>query len=217
MDCSPPISSVLEIHQARTLEWVTIPFSKGSSRSRDRQVSCIVGRFFTTWAIGKAPDLSYQRSPRSLIHTDNKTCAFAFAIQGEVGLRSTSVSGYWIGSRTRVKAGSSEKGHNQCSKETGLWRQGEANKEARIRRGTIKKGVQLALSWLLFVIQKEPSAPALKELCPPSLSYKDTRKTEKRHRPMRAMEPFIGKKPRATSSAVQWILLVSIISLAFRK
>ena len=107
-----------------------------------------------------------------------------------------------VGSRTRVKAGSSEKGHNQCSKETGLWRQGEANKEARVRRGTIKKGVQLALSWLLFVIQKEPSAPALKELCPPSLSYKDTRKT-KRHRPMRAMEPFIGKKPRATSSAVQ--------------
>ena len=100
----------------------------------------------------KAPDLSYQRSPRSLIHTDNKTCAFVFAIQGEVGLRGTSVSGYWIGSRTRVKAGSSEKGHNQCSKETGLWRQGEANKEARVRRGNYKKRgaacIKLVLTYL---------------------------------------------------------------------
>ena len=31
MDCSPPGSSVRAIHQARILEWVTIPFSWGSS------------------------------------------------------------------------------------------------------------------------------------------------------------------------------------------
>ena len=31
MDCSPPGSSVFEILQARILEWVAIPFSKGSS------------------------------------------------------------------------------------------------------------------------------------------------------------------------------------------
>ena len=37
-----------EILQARILEWVTVLFSKGSSRPRDRTwVSCIVGRFFT--------------------------------------------------------------------------------------------------------------------------------------------------------------------------
>ena len=48
MDCSPPGSSVHGILQARILEWV-IPFSRGSSQSRDRnQVSCIAGRFFTT-------------------------------------------------------------------------------------------------------------------------------------------------------------------------
>ena len=42
MDCSPPGSSVREIHQARILEWVTIPFSWGSSRPWNRtQVSCI--------------------------------------------------------------------------------------------------------------------------------------------------------------------------------
>ena len=52
MDCSPPGSSVHGILQARILEWVAIPLSRGSSWPRDRtQVSCIVGRFFTVWAI----------------------------------------------------------------------------------------------------------------------------------------------------------------------
>ena len=51
MDHSPPGSSVHRILQARILEWVAIPFSKGSSRPRDRiWVSCIAGRFFTIWA-----------------------------------------------------------------------------------------------------------------------------------------------------------------------
>ena len=35
MDCSPPGSSVPEILQARILEWVAIPFSRGSSQLRD--------------------------------------------------------------------------------------------------------------------------------------------------------------------------------------
>ena len=35
MDCSPPGSSIHGILQARILEWVAIPFSRGSSRSRD--------------------------------------------------------------------------------------------------------------------------------------------------------------------------------------
>ena len=35
--------------QARTLEWVAFPFSRGSSQPRDRtQVSDLVGRFFTS-------------------------------------------------------------------------------------------------------------------------------------------------------------------------
>ena len=51
MDRSPPGFSVHGILQARILEWFAIPFSKGSSRPRDRtQVSCIAGRFFTVWA-----------------------------------------------------------------------------------------------------------------------------------------------------------------------
>ena len=50
-DCSPTGSSAHGILQARMLEWVAIPFSRGSSQSRDRTwVSRIAGRFFTVWA-----------------------------------------------------------------------------------------------------------------------------------------------------------------------
>ena len=48
MDCNPLGSSVHGIFQARILEWVAIPFSRGSSWSRVwTWVSCIAGRFFT--------------------------------------------------------------------------------------------------------------------------------------------------------------------------
>ena len=39
------------ILQARILEWAAFPFSRGSSQHRDwTQISCIAGRFFTSWA-----------------------------------------------------------------------------------------------------------------------------------------------------------------------
>ena len=45
MDCTPPGSSVRGILQTRILEWVAIPFSRGSSRTRDRTLaSCTAGR-----------------------------------------------------------------------------------------------------------------------------------------------------------------------------
>ena len=48
VDCSLPGSSVHGVLQARILEWVAFPFSRGSSQHRDQtQVSCIAGRFFT--------------------------------------------------------------------------------------------------------------------------------------------------------------------------
>ena len=51
MDCSLLGSSFHGIFQARILEWVTISFSRRSSRPRDwTQVSHIVGRHFTVWA-----------------------------------------------------------------------------------------------------------------------------------------------------------------------
>ena len=48
MDYSQPGSSVCGILQARILDWVAIPFSRGSFQLRDQTwVSCIAGRFFT--------------------------------------------------------------------------------------------------------------------------------------------------------------------------
>ena len=56
MDCTQPSFSVHEILQARILEWVVIPFSRGSSLSRDQTwVSNIAGIFFTVWATREAP------------------------------------------------------------------------------------------------------------------------------------------------------------------
>ena len=54
----PTLCNPLTIHgilQARILEWVAIPFSKGSSQPRDlTQVSLIAGGFFTSWATREA-------------------------------------------------------------------------------------------------------------------------------------------------------------------
>ena len=51
VDCSPPGSSVHGILQARLLEWVAKPFSRGSSRPRDRtHISCLLH-----WQAGSLP------------------------------------------------------------------------------------------------------------------------------------------------------------------
>ena len=47
--CDPMDYTVHGILQAQILEWVAVPFSRGSSQPRDRtQVSLIAGRFFTS-------------------------------------------------------------------------------------------------------------------------------------------------------------------------
>ena len=52
------------ILQARILEWVAFPFSRGSSQPRDRaQVSHIADGFFTSWATGKPMD------KKNVLHT----------------------------------------------------------------------------------------------------------------------------------------------------
>ena len=62
MDCSPPGSSVHVILQARILERVDISSSRGNSQPRDQtQVSCIAGRFFTTWATREAQLYHYTK------------------------------------------------------------------------------------------------------------------------------------------------------------
>ena len=65
MDCSPLGSSVNGISKARRLEWVAIPFSKGSSQPRDRtQVSCsasglrLYRQILYYWATREVPYVS---------------------------------------------------------------------------------------------------------------------------------------------------------------
>ena len=61
MDCSPPDSSFHGVLQARILEWVAMPSSRGSSQPRDRKCisvsPALTGRFFTTSTTWKAPHL----------------------------------------------------------------------------------------------------------------------------------------------------------------
>ena len=57
--CDPVDYTVCRILQARILEWVAFPFSRGSSHPKDwTQVSPIAGRFFTSYATREA-QISY--------------------------------------------------------------------------------------------------------------------------------------------------------------
>ena len=74
-DCSWPGFFVHGILQTRILEWVVISFTRGSSQPRDRtQVSCIAGRFFTSWATREAPAYEYLIDPAAFVE---KTFAFS--------------------------------------------------------------------------------------------------------------------------------------------
>ena len=54
--CDPVDYTVHEILQAKILEWVAFPFSRGSPQPRDwTQVSYRTGKFFTSWATKEAP------------------------------------------------------------------------------------------------------------------------------------------------------------------
>jgi len=54
--CDPMTCTICGILQARILEWVAFPFSRGSFQLRDQtQVSCIAGGLFTSWATREAP------------------------------------------------------------------------------------------------------------------------------------------------------------------
>ena len=70
MNCSSPGSFVHRILQARILEWVTMPTSRGSSQSRDPTHifcgSCIAGRFFTAEPLGKTQIILTAAAAKSL-------------------------------------------------------------------------------------------------------------------------------------------------------
>ena len=56
------VHTVHGILQARILEWVAVPFSRGSSQPRDQtQVSHIAGGFFISWATREALNLFFRK------------------------------------------------------------------------------------------------------------------------------------------------------------
>ena len=63
--CDPMDYRAHGILQARILEWVAFPFSKGSSQPRDQtQVSLIAGGFFTSWATREAQPRQHIKKQR---------------------------------------------------------------------------------------------------------------------------------------------------------
>ena len=96
---NPMDYTVHRILQARILEWVTFPFSWGSSQSRDRtQVSHIAGGFFTNWATREA------QGHCQIDHwTSLKIKNFCFAIKilliewkDKIGTRGTALAVQWL-------------------------------------------------------------------------------------------------------------------------
>ena len=88
VDYSPSGSSLHRILQALILEWVVIPFSRGSSWPRDWiLVSCIASRFFIIWATREAPqdssiagtDLPTKNDHLNLLLTRINSLVTAFA------------------------------------------------------------------------------------------------------------------------------------------
>ena len=64
MDGRPPGYSIQGILQARILEWIVIPFFRGSFWLRDwLRVSCTIGRFSTIWSTREAPEIKKIRNP----------------------------------------------------------------------------------------------------------------------------------------------------------
>ena len=64
--CNTMDYAVNGILQARILEWVAIPFCRGSSQPRDQtQVSHIAGRFFTSRATREAQEYWKERKKKS--------------------------------------------------------------------------------------------------------------------------------------------------------
>ena len=87
--CNPVDYTVHGILQARMLEWVTFPFSRGSSQLRDRtQVSRIADGFFTSWATREAQVQSSMRKlwmPSVRLQTSSESQVKATTIIGNNG------------------------------------------------------------------------------------------------------------------------------------
>ena len=91
--CDPMVYTAHGILQARILEWVAFPFSRGSSQARDQsQVSRIAGRFFTSWATREAQMKMCQKySLRALSKLSKAQCSFSLKLMSYLTLKLTTL------------------------------------------------------------------------------------------------------------------------------
>ena len=81
LDCSLPGSSVHGILKSRILEWVAIPFSRGSSWLKDQtQVSYIAGGFFTIWAMMGVPSCNWGTYNRSMKEVWSEPMSIGYSV-----------------------------------------------------------------------------------------------------------------------------------------
>ena len=81
MDCSLPHSSVHGILQARILEWVAVPFSKGPSSPRDRtQVFCMQADSLPSEPTGKPFTVSVVLAFTRILHNWNQDVCTLFRL-----------------------------------------------------------------------------------------------------------------------------------------
>ena len=77
MDCSPSDFSAHGVFQARILEYISVPFPKGSSSPRyQTQISCIVGRFFTIWTTREAHQCNHKDTYKRKTSESENRCDY---------------------------------------------------------------------------------------------------------------------------------------------
>ena len=89
MNCSPPGTSVHGILQNRILEWVAIPFSRGSSQPRDwTQISLTAGGFFIIWEGVSTYKMIFGKTTTEFASLPSTICVARFCLSESVSLSS---------------------------------------------------------------------------------------------------------------------------------
>ena len=151
MDHSLPGSSVHGILQARILEWVAIPFSRGSSQPRDQTlVSCIAGRFFTVWDTRKewrwhkirGRDISWESLIVNYINTSQILTSLKSRWSGDHLVRSRDLTISRLLGVLKWCQGCSSWDHTLSSKTLHERQRGLENNGSRINRKILKRAIK---------------------------------------------------------------------------
>ena len=124
------------ILQARILEWVAFPFSRGSSQPRDQtQVSCIAGRGFILWATREAQSEEELKSLLMKVKVESEKVGLKLNIQKTKTMASGPITSWeidgetvetmsdfiFLGSKITAVVTAAMKWKDTCSLEEKLW------------------------------------------------------------------------------------------------